>query len=293
MPASAPALLATCWTSAGNVMPARTGPLSPLEIAERVSAVACAGYTGFGIGHADVNVVRNTLGDKAFCALLDERGITTLELEYIDDWWTSGVRRADADVVRHDLLDAAGALGASHIKAGAGQVGDQVETDHLNAEFLTLCEQAAAAGTQIALEPAAFSMMATIHPGVELVTQVGHPAGGLLVDIWHIFRSGMPYTELVDIIPPERLFAVELNDGRQDVPGTLFDDTFDNRLLCGEGDFDVPSFIDAIDRIGFDGPWGLEMMSEHHRTLTSAEGSRQAADAARRLLAAHRAAVGR
>lgn len=291
MPHSAFGLLATCWTSAGNVMPTRTGPLSPVDVAERLSAVANAGYTGFGIGHADIVVVRNTVGDKAFRTLLDDHGITTLELEYIDDWWTTDARRADADIVRRELLDAAEALGATHIKAGAGQVDDRVETDHLDAEFLTLCEQAASAGTRIALEPAAFSMMSTIHPGAELVTRVGHPAGGLLIDIWHIYRSGTPYSELIDIIPSERLFAAELNDGSRTVRGTLFDDTFDNRLLCGTGDFDVTSFIEAIDRIGFTGLWGVEMMSEHHRALTSADAARQAADAARNLLTAHQGAA--
>jgi sugar phosphate isomerase/epimerase len=265
-------------------MPTRTGPLSPVDVVERVSAVADAGYSGFGIGHADIVGGRDTHGDRGFRQLLDDHGITTLELEYIDDWWTAGRRRADADVVRRDLFDAAAALGAAHVKAGTGQVGDRVEADHLNAEFLTLCEQAAAAGTRIAVEPAAFSMMATITPGVEMVETVGHPAGGLLVDIWHVFRSGQPYEELVELIPPGRLFAVELNDGSRTYPGTLFDDTFDNRLLCGAGDFDVPSFIDVIDRIGFDGLWGVEMMSEYHRTLTSADGARQAADAARTTL---------
>lgn len=50
---------------------------------------------------------------------------------------------------------------------------------------------------------------------------------------------------------------------------------------------------DVIERIGFHGLWGVEMMSKHHRTLTSAEGAGQAADAARRVLDAHLGAVGR
>ena len=292
MPHDTPELLATCWTSAGNVMPTRTGPQSPIDVVERVKAVSAAGYSGFGIGHADIVVVRDTLGDSAFRSLLDEHGIVTLELEYIDDWWTSGDRRKAADVVRNDLLAAAEALGAAHIKAGTGQVDDRVEPDVLDAAFLQLCQQAESAGTRIALEPAAFSMMPTITPGAELVTRVAHPAGGLLVDIWHIFRSGQPYTELLDVIPSDRVFAVELNDGPGTYRGSMYDDTFDNRLLCGEGDFDVLSFIDVIRRLGYDGPWGVEMMSEHHRTLTPAEGARQAADAARSVLDRHFAAAG-
>ena len=38
-------------------------------------------------------------------------------------------------------------------------------------------------------------------------------------------------------------------------------DTFDNRLICGTGDFDVPAFIRAVLDLGWTGPWGIEHMS--------------------------------
>ena len=43
-----PQLLASCWTSAGDVMPARGPDHSPLPIRTRIEAVAAAGYVGFG-----------------------------------------------------------------------------------------------------------------------------------------------------------------------------------------------------------------------------------------------------
>jgi sugar phosphate isomerase/epimerase len=36
-------------------------------------------------------------------------------------------------------------------------------------------------------------------------------------------------------------------------------------MLCGHGDWDVPGFIRALRQIGFDGPWGVEIISHQHR----------------------------
>ncbi|MET7992850.1 sugar phosphate isomerase/epimerase family protein [Amycolatopsis sp. NPDC005232] len=282
------ALLSTCWTSAGDVMPLRNGDLSPFDIRDRVAAAAEAGFSGFGITHTDLVAVRDGIGFPALVREFEQHGITTVEVEYIDDWWCSGERRSRSDAMRADLLHAAEALGASHIKAGVGQAGDTVEPDVLRQEFSALAREAGAVGTRIALEPAAFSMMTTIEPGARLVRDVANPAGGLLVDIWHVHRSGMSYEDLDWILPPEYVFAVEINDGYREVTGTLFEDTFDNRLYCGEGDFDVASFVKSLRRAGFAGPWGVEMMSREHRTLDVRTATKQAAAAAADLLASAR-----
>jgi sugar phosphate isomerase/epimerase len=61
------------------------------------------------------------------------------------------------------------------------------------------------------------------------------------------------------------MFAVELDDADRSVVGTMLEDTLDRRRLCGEGALDVPSFIRAIRAAGFDGPWGVEILSDEHR----------------------------
>ena len=277
-------LLSTCWTTAGNVMPTRTGPASPERFEHRVRAAADAGYVGFGIGHADIVEVKNRLGYDQARTILTEHGMRYLELEYLDDWWLDGARRTASDIVRADLFDAAEALGASHIKAGTGQRSDAIHPEAFRAAFAELCESAAAHGTRIALEPAAFSALPTISPAIELVTDVNHPAGGLLVDIWHIFRSGQPYEELAAELPGDKIFAVEINDGRQEVVGSLFDDTFDNRLQCGQGEFALPTFVRLIARLGYKGPWGVEIMSHRHRSLHIAQAAREAHGAAVQIL---------
>ena len=281
--AHAPAFLATCWTSAGDVVPGRTAASSPVPIEERVAAVASAGYTGFGISAPDLEQVRDTIGYAGLKRLLDSADIRDVELEYLENWWTAGERRRESDRTRAVLLEAASALGARHIKVGLGDRQFQNDETRFPAEFERLAADAQAHGTRVAFEPPALSMMSTIAPAAELVRRVAHPAGGLLVDIWHVVRSGMHFDELRSVLPPEYLFAAELSDGDLDVVGELFDDTFDRRLLPGEGRFDVPAFVTTLRALGFNGPWGLEIMSTAQRALPVSAAVNNAIRAAERV----------
>ena len=82
------------------------------------------------------------------------------------------------------------------------------------------------------------------------------------------------------LVPPEIVFGVERDDGLAKVVGTDLEDTFDNRLPCGEGAFDVPGFINAVLAIGWDGPWGIEQMSGDFRRLPVRDALTRARDAA-------------
>jgi sugar phosphate isomerase/epimerase len=197
--------------------------------------------------------------------MLEDNGIIHVELEYLMDWWEVGVRRSASDQVRAELFAAVEPLNPRQIKVGPGVLEDPVEPDVLNDSWSDLCEEAAAHGVRLAIESAPYSYFPSVESIVDLVTGVDHPNGGLLLDIWHVYRSGMEYTEMVNLVPSEILFAVEVNDAKAEVIGSLLEDTINNRELCGEGDADVQSFIRAIDQIGFDGPWGVEIISNVHR----------------------------
>ena len=49
--------------------------------------------------------------------------------------------------------------------------------------------------------------------------------------------------------------------------GTLFEDTVDNRLLCGQGSFDLNGLVKLLRDLEFDGPWEVEILSTSFRTL--------------------------
>jgi sugar phosphate isomerase/epimerase len=261
-------LIASFWTIAGPVGPLRgEREISPWGLRERVEEAAKAGFSGVGLVHEDLMEWQNRLGGLSEVRrILEGNGIRHVEVEMLADWWfPEGERRWRSDIVRGDLIRAAEEFGARHLKVGAAIDGGEWAVDVMAEAFAELCEEAAQVGARVALEPMPFSNVRTPAEGLELVRAADHRNGGLIIDIWHVGRAGVPYHELRDI-PAERIVAVELNDApAEPADSSLVQDTINGRLFCGEGDLDVPAFIAAIDQAGFEGPYGVEIISHQHR----------------------------
>jgi sugar phosphate isomerase/epimerase len=247
----------------------------------RIEAVARTGYAGFGLTHADLQVAKAGVGLPAVTQMLRDNGIETVQLERVNDWWTTGTRKEQSDAVRSDLFDACALLGVDNIKVGADDDGDPVAYDQLCAGFDALAEAGREAGVKIAYENTPFSppLIRTTEQAIRLVTDVGNDNGGLILDIWHAYRGGTSYRALLEL-PPAYLYGVELDDGASQVVGSQIEDTFDNRLLCGTGEFNVPAFIAVVQQLGWTGVWGVEHMSTAHRALPIDVALQQAKDAA-------------
>ncbi|MFD4876632.1 sugar phosphate isomerase/epimerase family protein [Streptomyces sp. NPDC058420] len=273
--------LATCWTTAGDTAPDEEDQRSPLNLRERVEAARDAGFTAFGLLYADLVEAEREYGIAGIRSLFEDNGIDHVELELLTDWWTDGPRRAASDTVRTGMLRAIETLGARTFKIGPDVADEPWELDVWAEEFAVLAAQADSVGARLGVEPLPWSNLRTVHDGLRLVEAAGHPAGGLIIDVWHVERARTPPAELADV-PGSRIVGVELNDAHSDVVGTLFEDTVHRRLLCGEGSFDLPGIAAALRTAGFRGPWGVEILSDTHRALPV----REAAAAAYRSAAA-------
>jgi len=274
-------LLATCWTTAGNAVPGQADQRSPLTLRERVEAAGSAGYKGFGLLHADLVEAERAYGLSGIRSLVEDNGLVHIELELLTDWWADGAPRAASDAVRLELLRAAEALGASHLKIGPDVEGRPWELDLWAEEFATLAAQADGVGARLGIEFLPWTNLKTVHDGLRLVEAAGHPAGGLIIDVWHTERARTPPADLASV-PASRIVGVELNDADSEVIGTLFEDTVRRRRLCGEGSFDLTGIISALRTAGWTGPWGVEILSDAHRALPV----REAAEVAYRTAAA-------
>ncbi|WP_217557528.1 sugar phosphate isomerase/epimerase [Streptomyces sp. GbtcB6] len=270
-------LLATCWTTAGDSAPDRDDQRSPLSLRARAEAAGAAGFKGFGLLYADLVEAEREYGLAGVRSLFEDNGLVHVELELLTDWWADGPRRSASDAVRRDLLRAAEALGARHLKIGPDVEDQPWDLDVWAKEFAVLAAQADGVGARLGIEFLPWSNLKTVHDGLRLVEAAGHPAGGLIIDVWHTERAHTPPAELADV-PVSRIVGVELNDADNDVIGSLFEDTVRRRRLCGEGSFDLPGIITALRTAGWHGPWGVEILSDAHRELSV----RDAADAAYR-----------
>jgi sugar phosphate isomerase/epimerase len=116
----------------------------------------------------------------------------------------------------------------------------------------------------VSLEFMPFSNIPDLAAGVELVRTVNRANLGLMVDLWHLVRSGTTLEELAGT-PVELINGVELDDGSAGPVGDGYEDTILRRLLCGHGDFPVVEFIRTLRAMGWDGPWGLEIINAEYR----------------------------
>lgn len=261
-----PELVASCWTSAGDTAPLRVPETSPVPIDERVAALASTGWSGFGLAHDDLVKVRDTIGFTGLRELIDHAGFRYIEVEFLSNWWDGSKAhewRPQFDL----LLEAAEVLGARFVKVGTAFGDELPDYSPLATPLRQLTTEAVSRGTRIALEPIAFSMAQSIPKSADLMRTVGHPDCGLVVDYWHVFRYGTTLDELARKLTVDQVFAVELNDADAEVRGTLFEDTRDHRRLCGQGDQDVVGFIHTLQNLGYQGPWGVEILSDEHRAL--------------------------
>lgn len=255
-------LLASYWTISCG-LPHTDREYSPFDFRDRVEAAARAGFTGFGMWHADLEHVLRTRSFREMKQILDDNGIKYLELEFLTDWFLDGERKRQSDACKKLLLDAAEVLQAHHIKVGDFYQ-QATPMPRLVEAFAALCAEAAERGTKIGFELMPFAMIHTLENSLMLVEGAGASNGGISLDTWHIVKLEIPY-EALRRIPTKYITSVELNDGTFECPWSLHEDTVNHRRFCGDGEFDVKGFIVAVQDAGYCGPWGIEVLSEELR----------------------------
>ena len=249
-------LMTLFWTTAGVI--GWGNEISRFDFKERVEAAARAGFKGIGIWHTDLehDMLHRSL--KEMKSIMDDNGMKYLELEFLTDWFVGGVRREESDARKRRLLAAAEVLRATHIK-----IGDFYNTPYtmprLVESFSALCQEAENAGTTVGFELMGSSMIDNLKDAITLVETAAAKNGGLILDIVQVENLKIPFAE-IRRIPLQYLLGVELNDGA--LPGSpLYDPTRDRRY-CGEGDFDVKGLIACVQKMGYTGPWAVEVMSK-------------------------------
>jgi sugar phosphate isomerase/epimerase len=257
-------LLASYWTLAGPVELHTGREWSRFDIADRVAAAAGAGFRGFGLWHADLRHILDARSLQELRTILDDGGMKHVELELLWDWFLDPgtEERRRSDQLRRTLLEAAEVLGARHVKV-ANFTGRQVPVELLTERFAELCADAAEHGTSVAYEFMRRDATATSLDGaVRVVQGSGAANGGLGLDLWHVVDLGVSMDAIRDL-PPGTVVAAEVNDGeRVRAAPAHARHSIRDRRLPGAGDFDIKGFVTAVHATGYDGPWGVELLSQ-------------------------------
>jgi sugar phosphate isomerase/epimerase len=117
----------------------------------------------------------------------------------------------------------------------------------------------------------------------ELIAEVAKPNLGLLLDSWHWYNAGDTVDDILTLRNKD-VVAVHLNDAPKDVP---IDQQVDNRreLPCATGVIDMAGLMNALNKIGYDGPAAAEPMSAELRKLSPDEALARTVEAVKKAFA--------
>jgi 4-hydroxyphenylpyruvate dioxygenase len=160
--------------------------------------------------------------------------------------------------------------------------GTRYEIDELIEAFAAVCDRAARSGVRVHLEFTPFSGIPDLATAWEIVRSANRDNGGLVFDTWHYFR-GTRDDRLLEEIPGERIFALQISDAAAEPQGSLLNDTLRHRRLPGEGTFDLAGVLPIVARKHGLGPWGVEVLSEELWRLSPEEVGRRSGEALRRV----------
>ena len=260
-------MLGLYWTVAGPVEVHEGREWSLFDFRDRCEQAARVGMSGIGLWHADIEHQLESRSLEDMKSILDDNGLRHLELEFLQEWFLDpgDERRAESDATRKMLWDAAAALGAHHVKVG-NIPGTPAEIPIVAERFAELCADAAEHhDAKVVYEFMPFDAnVQDIDTALEVVGAADSGNAGVAIDTWHMSKLGIAPEELRKV-PLEQLGWIELSDGQRENMDDLIEETTRFRKLPGEGEFDIPAYIDVAQDIGYPGPWGVEVLSDELR----------------------------
>ncbi len=231
-----PELAATAWSSAGAVSPTDSPAVSPVPIAERIAAIADAGFCGFGLVADDLRVIRDDIGFGVLRDLISTAGLVHTEIELLERWWIPPGDKGNTYDVRELLFEAADVLGAVVHQDRLGERAARVGSDGTGGAAARARRTGGSTrNTRRHRDDALLGNRDGAHGRRDQSLRQGIRRPACPSTPGTSFAPVPRWPNLRATLRPEMIFGVELDDVAAEVVGTLFEDTVDRRLLCGEG----------------------------------------------------------
>ena len=187
---------------------------------------------------------------------LDQYDLQVLDVEVI--WLLPG---ANPDPVHHQIIAEGGELGAQNCLI----VSSEPDSNNTKRLFEDLCKHAERANMRACLEFMYVTEIKTLADASDVVLDVAHPSGGLLIDAFHLERVGLE-PEAIAYIDSNWLPYLQLCDapdrGAISDDERYYEDALDGRLAPGEGRFPLQRFLKQFPA---NTPISLEVRSKYYR----------------------------
>jgi sugar phosphate isomerase/epimerase len=112
-------------------------------------------------------------------------------------------------------------------------------------------------GVMLALEPVVFSPLSSLELAHEVVLAVGLDRVRIVLDTWHLWTAGVPWSKVAEL-DPAVIACAHIGDGRPRAARSWSD--ADRNVLPGDGIVPLNDGIAAIRSTGFEGPWAVEIL---------------------------------
>ena len=223
------------------------GTILDVGPAEAVDVAAAAGFPAVGVWF-DPDTWSDATS-RSVAARLAGTGLVALDIEPV-------ILGRGADHGER-VVEAAAAVGARHILVASGPATRGEVVDRLGE--LAATAASAAPGVVLVLEFLPIFTVGTLDAAVGVVTEIGTPNLGVLVDMLHLARSGGSPADLTEV-DPALLPYLQLADAPTERPAdaaALRDEALHGRLLPGDGALPLREVLAAVPAV----PVSVELRS--------------------------------
>ena len=256
-------------------------------IAARVEGARAAGFGRISVSGPDVvRAAEEGTKPHELGRYLRDAGLEVV-IDPVMNWYGSPlVGFPFADVSVDEVLGMAEALDAVSLGA-IGHPLNEIPIEEVAGPFGVLCDRAREVGALVHLEFMPMLSITDLASAWTIVSGADRPNGGIMFDTWHFFHTGADFG-LLEQVPGDRIFGVQVSDADPQPGADLGQDTF-NRLLPGDGSLDLVRVLGVLDRIGGLHSVGPEVISPMTAAMAPAEAARVTRERIADLIAQARA----
>ncbi len=222
----------------GRLISLAAGVVQEFPPEDVVYAAATAGFNATGIW-CDLAAWSGARSDRVRTALA-ETGLCALDLEVV--WLKPGEAIETHDAMIEIGLD----LGVRNILC----VSSEPDMARTKKRFEHLCKRAEGGSLRVVLEFLAFTEISSLRQSLEVVQDVAHPAGGILVDALHLQRTGASAQDLREI-DPALMPYIQLCDARAQPQDSSFEGLLEDALYLrqppGDGELPLKEILAELD----------------------------------------------
>ena len=235
-----------------------------LDIVKVVEAVGKAGFDGIEPWMTEIDAYVKAGGNlKDLGKRIADAGLTVENVIAFNSFLTDDATQRAAGLERIKVeMDKVAQIGGTRIATPPGNNRAAVSLDNAAKYYVEALEMGRSIGVQPLLELwGTHPVLGPLRNGIYTAVAAGQPDASLLLDVFHIYKSGTPFTSLKQI-NGGALHVVHINDYPQAADPTALNDG--NRVYPGDGVAPFREILRDLRDNGFRGCFSLELFNKEY-----------------------------